>query len=168
MAEVVNEILAARGQTLAIAETSSRGEGAQALGGAPLGQVAFAGGALLASDDALRATLGDRAAAAEAMTLSQDLADRLAQAMRQAQGSAYALAIVGPFDAAAHEGELAYFGLAFFRYRSACTLLGLCLFLVWLTIYVCRALVEEAFLKQTPEYRAYMKKTRYRFIPGIC
>jgi protein-S-isoprenylcysteine O-methyltransferase Ste14 len=77
----------------------------------------------------------------------------------------------GPYAIVRHPAtifKLTYFCLAFFRYRSAFSLLGLVLFLVWMTVYVSRALVEEAFLKKTPEYRAYMKKTRYRFIPGVC
>ncbi len=33
--------------------------------------------------------------------------------------------------------------------------------------YVWRAIIEERFLCQFPEYRQYMQKVRYRFIPGI-
>ena len=33
--------------------------------------------------------------------------------------------------------------------------------------YVYRALLEEKFLSQYPEYRRYMTKVRYRFIPGL-
>ena len=30
-----------------------------------------------------------------------------------------------------------------------------------------KSFVEEGLLKQDPQYAAYMKKVRYRFIPGI-
>lgn len=35
------------------------------------------------------------------------------------------------------------------------------------TCYVCRALLEERFLGKQPEYREYMLKVRYRFIPYL-
>ena len=34
-------------------------------------------------------------------------------------------------------------------------------------LYVKRALLEEAYLSQDPDYRAYMERVRYRFIPYI-
>lgn len=37
----------------------------------------------------------------------------------------------------------------------------------WTVIYVLRALTEERHLKLHKEYRDYMKKVRYRFIPGL-
>jgi protein-S-isoprenylcysteine O-methyltransferase Ste14 len=33
--------------------------------------------------------------------------------------------------------------------------------------YVYRAVLEEQFLAQFPEYREYMKRVRYRFIPKL-
>lgn len=39
--------------------------------------------------------------------------------------------------------------------------------LMWNVIYILRALSEERHLQQFPEYRAYMQKVRYRFIPGV-
>ena len=33
--------------------------------------------------------------------------------------------------------------------------------------YVCRAILEERFLAQFPEYREYMQRVRYRFIPNV-
>jgi len=33
--------------------------------------------------------------------------------------------------------------------------------------YVYRAILEERFLSQLPDYRAYKKKVRYRFVPGV-
>jgi len=37
----------------------------------------------------------------------------------------------------------------------------------WGTIYFLRAITEERFLMRDPDYRAYCKKVKYRFIPGI-
>jgi protein-S-isoprenylcysteine O-methyltransferase Ste14 len=45
-----------------------------------------------------------------------------------------------------------------------CTVAG---FLGWATIYFLRALTEEQFLSQDPEYVAYCKRVKYRFIPGV-
>ena len=33
--------------------------------------------------------------------------------------------------------------------------------------YIWRAIIEERFLCQFPEYRQYMQKVRYRFVPGV-
>lgn len=41
------------------------------------------------------------------------------------------------------------------------------IFIVSTGCYVYRALLEERFLSQQPEYREYMQKVKYRFIPGI-
>lgn len=38
---------------------------------------------------------------------------------------------------------------------------------VWASIYYFRALTEERHLMQDPEYREYVKKVKYRFIPGL-
>jgi protein-S-isoprenylcysteine O-methyltransferase Ste14 len=77
----------------------------------------------------------------------------------------------GPYAIVRHPAttfKLLFFFLAFFRYRAAFTLAWIVCYLIWLTVYICRALVEERFLKKFPDYRKYMKKTRYRFIPRIC
>ena len=77
----------------------------------------------------------------------------------------------GPYAIVRHPAtsfKLVYFLMAFFRYRRAYTFTGLLCYLVWMTVYICRALVEESFLKKFSDYRRYMKKTRYRFIPRVC
>jgi protein-S-isoprenylcysteine O-methyltransferase Ste14 len=38
---------------------------------------------------------------------------------------------------------------------------------MWATLYVLRALTEERHLSKFDEYRAYMKKVKYRFFPGL-
>jgi protein-S-isoprenylcysteine O-methyltransferase Ste14 len=43
----------------------------------------------------------------------------------------------------------------------------LTVFIVSTACYIYRALLEEQFLSHQPEYREYMKKVKYRFIPGI-
>lgn len=40
-------------------------------------------------------------------------------------------------------------------------------FLGWGTLYFLRALTEERFLSRDPEYVAYCKKVKWRFIPGV-
>jgi protein-S-isoprenylcysteine O-methyltransferase Ste14 len=77
----------------------------------------------------------------------------------------------GPYAIVRHPAttcKLLFFFLAFFRYRAAFTFVGILCYSIWLTVYICRALVEESFLKKFPDYRNYMKKTRYRFIPRVC
>ncbi len=40
-------------------------------------------------------------------------------------------------------------------------------FLGWGTLYFLRAITEERFLMRDPDYVAYCRKVRYRFIPGV-
>ncbi|MHC4199143.1 MAG: methyltransferase family protein [Planctomycetota bacterium] len=44
---------------------------------------------------------------------------------------------------------------------------NLLLYVAATACYVYRAILEERFLSQLPEYREYAEKVRYRFIPGI-
>lgn len=77
----------------------------------------------------------------------------------------------GPYRFVRHPAttcKVVFFSLAFFRYREAYSLAGLLSFLVWTTVYICRARLEERFLGRYADYRAYMQKTRYRFIPWVC
>ena len=39
--------------------------------------------------------------------------------------------------------------------------------IAWNVIYALRAITEERHLSKDPEYRAYMKRVKYRFIPGV-
>lgn len=41
------------------------------------------------------------------------------------------------------------------------------IFLASTACYIYRAILEERFLSQFPEYRDYMKKVRYRFVPRV-
>lgn len=76
----------------------------------------------------------------------------------------------GPYRFMRHPAttfKLIFFTLAFYRFAPAYTAGWLVFFLFWISIYIGRTLVEERFLRRFPQYREYMKKTRYRFIPGI-
>lgn len=77
----------------------------------------------------------------------------------------------GPYGLIRHPAtacKLMFFTLAFFRFQDAFDVRwGLC-YVIWISVYIGRALVEERFLRRFPEYRDYMKKTRYRFFPGIA
>ncbi|WP_171016473.1 isoprenylcysteine carboxylmethyltransferase family protein [Pseudomonas sp. D(2018)] len=46
-------------------------------------------------------------------------------------------------------------------------LLALIGMLCWIGIYVMRAITEERHLSSDPDYKEYMSKVRYRFVPGI-
>jgi protein-S-isoprenylcysteine O-methyltransferase Ste14 len=77
----------------------------------------------------------------------------------------------GPYRFMRHPAttfKLIFFTLAFYRFAPAYTAGWLVFFLFWLSLYIVRALVEERFLRRFPEYQEYMKKTKYRFIPGIA
>jgi protein-S-isoprenylcysteine O-methyltransferase Ste14 len=76
----------------------------------------------------------------------------------------------GPYRIVRHPAttcKLIFFAVAFFRFKTSYTVAGILCYLVWFTVYICRALVEERFLKRFPDYQRYMKQTRYRFIPGL-
>lgn len=40
--------------------------------------------------------------------------------------------------------------------------------LAWGSLYFLRSITEEQFLRQDPDYVAYCRRVRYRFLPGIC
>jgi hypothetical protein len=76
----------------------------------------------------------------------------------------------GPYRFMRHPAttfKMVFFTLAFYRFAPAYTAGWLAFFLLWMSVYIGRALVEERFLRRFPDYQAYMKKTRHRFIPGI-
>jgi len=80
------------------------------------------------------------------------------------------LQTTGPYGMVRHPGTTTK--LAFWFLVSACysafwswpIILGQ---MAWSSLYVARALTEERHLRQHEEYREYMKKVRYRFIPGL-
>jgi protein-S-isoprenylcysteine O-methyltransferase Ste14 len=76
----------------------------------------------------------------------------------------------GPYGIIRHPAitfKIIWFSLAFYRFAPAFSFPWLLCYLFWMGIYVYRAFVEEEYLREFPEYRAYMQQTRYRFIPGI-
>ena len=64
--------------------------------------------------------------------------------------------------------KIIWFTLAFYRFAPAYSLPWLFCYVFWMGIYIYRAFIEEQFLRRFPDYRVYMQKTRYRFIPGIA
>lgn len=44
---------------------------------------------------------------------------------------------------------------------------NMAIFALGVACYVYRAILEEQFLAQAPEYREYMKKVKYRLLPGL-
>jgi len=50
---------------------------------------------------------------------------------------------------------------------SHASLYTVTVFILSTACYVYRALLEERFLSRDPEYRRYMQRVRYRFLPGV-
>lgn len=76
----------------------------------------------------------------------------------------------GPYRFMRHPAttfKLIFFTLAFYRFAPAYSAGWFAFYLFWIAVYVGRALVEERFLRRFDSYRAYMKQTKYRFIPGL-
>lgn len=63
--------------------------------------------------------------------------------------------------------KLSFFFLTIFRYESSFNFATVSLYVIWMLIYVTRAICEERFLIRFQEYRTYMGAVRYRFIPGL-
>jgi len=63
--------------------------------------------------------------------------------------------------------KLLFFFFTIFRYKSSLDFATISLYLVWVMIYITRAVCEERFLRRFQEYRSYMAVVRYRFIPGL-
>jgi protein-S-isoprenylcysteine O-methyltransferase Ste14 len=76
----------------------------------------------------------------------------------------------GPYALIRHPGTASKLlmwlvqSIAYRKFWSAKFLFG---YLMWGALYVLRALTEERHLSKFAEYRAYRKKVKYRFIPGL-
>jgi protein-S-isoprenylcysteine O-methyltransferase Ste14 len=46
--------------------------------------------------------------------------------------------------------------------------LNLLLFVVIISLFMLKSVIEEWFLRDNPEYATYMKQVRYRWIPGVA
>jgi protein-S-isoprenylcysteine O-methyltransferase Ste14 len=57
-----------------------------------------------------------------------------------------------------------YFSWSSYSLGCLCLVGG---FIAWATLYFLRAVSEEQFLSRDPDYVAYCKRVRYRFIPGL-
>lgn len=77
------------------------------------------------------------------------------------------LVLTGPYRVVRHPIYSALF------LAEACVILenftwvNLALSLVFLALFVVKTLMEESFLRIDPAYEAYMRKVRYRWIPGL-
>jgi nicotinamide-nucleotide amidase len=109
LADVVSELLAAKGLSLAVAETTTHGALAQQCCDASQGERAFIGGVTLSSTGNLRDALGLEG---EEVAPGQALANAAARAVRARYGADLGLALVGPYDPALPDAPPVYFSLA--------------------------------------------------------
>lgn len=113
LSDVVSEILASRGLSLALVETTTGGELAQRLGSASRGGIAFAGAVVLPGAESLRHSLHISAETlAQHGFPSQGVADAAARAVREAHGADLGLAVIGPADPTAPNSPPVYFSLS--------------------------------------------------------
>jgi protein-S-isoprenylcysteine O-methyltransferase Ste14 len=76
----------------------------------------------------------------------------------------------GPYGLVRHPGtttKLLYWLSQSIVYKQFWTLKILYGYSMWAAIYIGRALTEERHLKKYPEYREYIKKVKYRFLPWL-
>ena len=76
----------------------------------------------------------------------------------------------GPFGMVRHPGTTTKLTLWWFQsalYTEFWRLEFILGHIMWNVIYILRALTEERHLSKFGEYREYMKKVRYRFVPGL-
>ena len=90
--------------------------------------------------------------------------------LREVERTLKKLQTRGPYGLVRHPGTtsklLLWFSQAAF-YKRFWTVKILYGYMMWGFIYVMRAFTEERHLKKYPEYLAYMKKVKKRFIPGL-
>lgn len=67
-----------------------------------------------------------------------------------------------------HPIYTAYFFCALSLWASCCSWLNTLVIGVGCFLYVLKTFMEESFLRQDPEYAAYMKKVRWRWFPGLA
>ncbi len=113
ISDIVAQLLAARGLSLALADGATDGELARWLSGASKGTATFAGAAILSGKESVHRALGISADfIARRGFPSQAVADEGARAIRRIYGADMGLAVIGPSNSnAAGAGEV-YFSLA--------------------------------------------------------
>jgi nicotinamide-nucleotide amidase len=104
--DVVSHLLAERGRRLALVETVTQGQLAHDLARAVDGRGALAGSVILPDADALSTALGVPA------DVSQEAAERAAEAVRRAYGADLGLAILGPRDPGAPDAPPVFMSLS--------------------------------------------------------
>jgi len=73
----------------------------------------------------------------------------------------------GPYRVMRHPAYISKNLFWWITLLPAITITGAAGMAVWSSIYFMRAITEERHLSRDPDYMAYCKKTRYRFIPGL-
>ena len=113
LADVLSDLLAERGEKLAVVETVTQGELAQRLAGARMGQAALAGGVVLHNPEAIERALGVSAGVLARVGMpSQGAADLCAKAVRELHAASLGLAVIGPWDPAAPDAPPVFYSLA--------------------------------------------------------
>lgn len=113
---VVARCLVEAGRRLAVVETVTCGEVAQAVARAPQGEEALLGAIVVPTCERLADTLPLDGAPREA---GQPLADAAAEAVRRAYGAEYGLAVVGPIDPGVPDSPPVHFALSGERGRRS-------------------------------------------------
>ena len=74
----------------------------------------------------------------------------------------------GPYKLVRHPIFSAGFVTLFAFILRAFSPLNLLLYVVLMSLFMLKSVIEERFLRDNPEYAAYMKQVRYRWVPGIA
>lgn len=74
----------------------------------------------------------------------------------------------GPYKFVRHPIYSGAFVTLFAFILRAYSPLNLLLYVVIVALFMLKSVIEEWFLRDNPEYAAYMKQVRYRWIPGIA
>jgi len=73
----------------------------------------------------------------------------------------------GPYRFVRHPIYSGLFVTLFAFTLRAYSALSLLLILVIVGLFILKSVIEERFLRDNPEYAAYMKQVRYRWVPGV-
>ncbi|MBC7236577.1 MAG: CinA family nicotinamide mononucleotide deamidase-related protein [Chloroflexi bacterium] len=112
LADVVTTMLAERGLTLAVVETTTHGELTRQLCEGRCGSAALVGAMTFTGAPSLRQALRLSEEAAGDVFPSQAFADAAARAVRSAHGADLGLALIGPHDPARPDSPPVFFSLA--------------------------------------------------------
>jgi protein-S-isoprenylcysteine O-methyltransferase Ste14 len=74
----------------------------------------------------------------------------------------------GPYKFVRHPIYSGLFVTLFAFITRAYTPLNLLLYVIIVGLFILKSVIEERFLRDNPDYAAYMKQVRYRWIPGVA